>query len=114
MKAITLILAILLLTGCQKKQDDITKKTETASVQLPSMICGTCKKNIMKAVYRVDGVKEVDVNVDKKEAKVTFVSFQTNMQTIERAINDAGYDANETKRNSDAYEKLDACCKKDE
>ena len=94
-----MILIALFLIGCQKKQDDPLKKTETASVKLPSMVCGTCKKNIEKAVYRVDGVKEVAVDVDKKEATITFVSFQTNLQTIERAINDSGYDANETKRN---------------
>ena len=88
-------------------------KTETVSIQLPSMVCGTCAKTIQKAIYHVDGVKDVDVSVEKKVAEVKFVSMQTNLQAIEEAITEAGYDANSRKRNPDAYEKLDKCCKID-
>jgi periplasmic mercuric ion binding protein len=55
----------------------------------------------------------VDIDLDKKTADVTFVSYQTNLDVIETAITEAGYDANAKKRNMEAYESLPACCKKE-
>ncbi len=104
----TLMMTVLLI-GCQKKDN-----LETTTIQLKSMVCKTCAKTINKAIYAVEGVKEVDIDVSKKIALVKFMPVQTNLETIELAITEAGYDANNRKRNSDAYEKLDACCKIDE
>jgi len=102
------LLTMFLFVGCQKQQD-----LQTAEIKASSMVCGTCAKNIEKAVYAVDGVKEVNVDVKTKMVEVKFVSLQTNVETLERTISEAGYDANNVKRNPDAYEKLDACCKID-
>ena len=114
MKTFYAALILALLFSCApKKQTDPTKQTEVVTIKLPSIVCGTCQKTIEKAIYHVEGVKNVDVDVDGKKAEVTFVSYQTNLQVIERAINEAGYDANETKRDPDAYQKLDKCCKID-
>ena len=71
------------------------------------------EKTIEKAAYHVEGVKNVEIDLSKKTAQITFVSFQTNLDVIETAITEAGYDANGKKRNPEAYEKLDACCKID-
>ena len=89
------------------------QEMETATIKASSMVCGTCAKTIQKAVYRVEGVKDVNVDVKTKIVEVKFVPAQTNLATIEMAITDIGYDANDKKRNPDAYEKLDACCKID-
>ena len=105
---IIMSLAGFIVAGCQKQQ-----QLETTSIKASSMVCGTCAKTIEKAVYRVEGVKEVNVDVKMKFVQVKFVPLQTNVGTIEQAINDAGYDANDRKRNPDAYEKLEACCKID-
>ena len=85
----------------------------TASVDVPTIVCGGCAKKIEKAVYALEGVKSVDVDVDRKVAVVKFVPAQTNLETIEITITDAGYDANNRKRDPAAYDELDACCKKD-
>ncbi len=98
-----------LLAGCQKNQP----KLELATITTPTMVCGTCAKTIEKAVYRVEGVKEVKVDLEKKFVEVSYVPLQTNLQYLESAITAVGYDANEKKRDPDAYEKLDACCKPD-
>lgn len=107
-KIIIITLILLSFAGCRKKQD-----LEVATIKANSMVCKTCAATIEKAVYRVEGVKEVNVDVDKKLVEVKYVPLQTNVEFIESAITDAGYDANNKKRNSDAYEKLDACCKID-
>ena len=115
MKKTLLLFIVLLIVSCSSKKqaEDPLKQIQTASINLPSMVCTTCKKNITKAIYAVEGVKDVDVDVKKKVAEVKFVPMQTNLETIERAVTEAGYDANEKKRNADTYEKLDACCKID-
>ena len=113
MKKILLLFIALLFVSCSSKKqaEDPMKQIQIVSINLPTMVCGTCKKTITKAIYAVEGVKGVDIDIDKKVAQVKFVPLQTNLATIEHAVTEAGYDANEKKRNSDAYEKLDACCK---
>jgi periplasmic mercuric ion binding protein len=113
MKLLKYLLIALLLVSCKPKKEDPLTKTEVAKINLPSMVCGTCKETIQKAIYRVDGVKNVDIDLDKKVAEVTFVSYQTNLDVIETAVTEAGYDANAKKRNMDAYQNLPKCCKKD-
>lgn len=88
-------------------------KTEVANIQVASLVCGTCADNVEKALFQVEGVKAVDVDMDKKIAEVKYVPYQTDVQVLERAIVEAGYDANEKKRDAAAYEKLDDCCKID-
>jgi len=126
----------ILITGCSKKETETAKqetgntdskphdmnnmnnskevKTENKQhvmVNLPTMQCAICKKNIETAVSKVDGI--VDVNVDKKEkvAHINFDKSKTDLSKIENAITSAGYDANNKKRDMKAYENLDDCCK---
>ena len=109
MKFLFFVLIVGFLSiGCQKKA-----QLETTTIKLNSMVCNTCAKTINKAIYAVEGVKDVDIDVSKKIVQVKFVPVQTNLETIEMAITEAGYDADDRKRNPDAYEKLDQCCKID-
>lgn len=87
------------------------KNMEHIHVQVPTMQCDICKKNIETAVNKVDGI--IDVNVDKKE-KVTHVYFdrtKTDVAKIEASITAAGYNANDKKADPEAYKNLDDCCK---
>ncbi|MFI5253393.1 MAG: heavy-metal-associated domain-containing protein [Bacteroidota bacterium] len=114
MKLLNYLFIALIIFGCHpKKTDDLITKTETTKINLPSMVCGTCKNTIQKAIYRIDGVKEVNIDLDKKTAEVTFIPYQTSLEVIEDAVTEAGYDANAKKRNKDAYDKLEKCCKID-
>ncbi len=106
------LLAILflgvVLSSCGPKEN-----LQTTTISARSMVCDKCAAHIKQAVYDVEGVKEVDVDVKAKTVVVKFVPLQTNVETIEQAITEAGYDANNKKRNPDAYEKLEPCCKID-
>ncbi len=103
-----LLLLSVLLVGCMNQQG-----LETATVKATSMVCETCAKNVKDAVFAVEGVKSVDVDMKEKVVTVKYVPSQTNLETLERAVTDAGYDANDKKRDQAAYDKLDACCKID-
>ena len=107
MKTVTLLLCTLLFASCSKNN----VKLEASTINTPTMVCGTCAETIEKAVYRVEGVKQVNIDLEKKFIEVKYVSLQTNLEYIESAITAVGYDANDKKRDPDAYEKLDACCK---
>ena len=113
---ITGLLAISLLSAQTKQKPDskaTDAKVETAVIQVPTVVCGSCVSTITKALKKVSGVKTTKVDVEKKTATVSFVSTKATLSKIEKAIANAGYDANGTKRDPAAYEKLDACCKKD-
>jgi mercuric ion binding protein len=84
---------------------------EVSVVKLSSMQCNTCKKNITKALKKVDGVSDFNINVDAKVAKIKFDKSKTDLSKIENAITAAGYDANDKKADPTAYENLDDCCK---
>ena len=58
-------------------------------------------------------MKEIKVDIDKKIAEVKFIPAIVTLEILENAITGVGYDANDKKRSSQAYEKLDACCKID-
>ena len=106
----SMLIAVLLIAFYANSYSQNTGDDKTV-IKLPSMQCGTCKKKITKALKQVDGVKEVDVNVDTKEAKVTFDNSVVNVSQLEVAITSAGYDANDKKADATAYDKLDECCK---
>src|SRR5260221_6684026 len=82
MMAFTYTTTIAATTG-----DDVT------TIKLPSMQCGSCKKKITKALQKVEGVKEVKVDLETKEVKVTFDNSAVDVSKLESAITAAGYDA---------------------
>jgi mercuric ion binding protein len=106
--AVVAVCLAVLIAGCKGAPE-----IRTEVIAAKTMVCGTCEKNVKKAVYDVEGVKSVEVDLTGKTVTVQFLPAQTNLLTLERAITDAGYDANDKPRDPAAYEKLDACCKKD-
>ena len=116
------ITLFIFLIGCteQKKSSDVTEKSseqtqkiEITTINVNSLICVTCKKTVTEALNKVDGVQKVDVDVDKKIARISFFPAKTTLAILEKAITEAGYNANDKKRNEDAYNNLPECCKKE-
>jgi mercuric ion binding protein len=104
------------LLGCNKtNQKDIktssAKMVETSTISLPSIKCEMCVNTIKEALKKTEGVETADVNLSAKIVMVGFDKSKTDLSKIEKAIADAGYDANNLPRNNKAYENLPACCK---
>ncbi|GGD48127.1 hypothetical protein GCM10011514_10160 [Emticicia aquatilis] len=78
-----------------------------------SAICEMCKERIEKQLAFTKGVSESNLDLKEKVVTVTFNPKKTDATKIKQAINDAGYDADETIANEKSYEKLPSCCKKD-
>lgn len=77
-----------------------------------SAICGMCKDRIELVVNNLDGVKKSMLNVDTKYLLVRFNSKKISELEIKMAISDAGYDADDIPKLSEAYDVLPPCCKK--
>ncbi|MEK7729861.1 MAG: heavy metal-associated domain-containing protein [candidate division KSB1 bacterium] len=123
MKRFTLFAAVLgfALSGCDKPKEEASDNGSAAQVTLagagevtinvPTIQCNSCAKNIEKALQGLDGVKSAKVNLGTKVAAVSFDADKLQLAEVEKAIAAAGYDANDTKREAAAYDALDACCK---
>lgn len=120
-KSIMLVLlTVAFLAGCNKaknenstenKPADTKAAGEIVKINVPTIQCGTCKKNIETALKKVDGINSVNVSVKEKITTVDFDKSKINLDKIETEITYVGYDANGKKKDEVAYEKLADCCK---
>jgi len=78
-----------------------------------SAICEMCKERIEKQLAFTKGVAESNLDLKDKVVTITFNPKKTDIAKLKKAINDAGYDADETVANEKSYDKLPSCCKKD-
>lgn len=131
-----ILIAIIIITGCGKKEtgevSGDSKKSEKPAdsketsqtdemkgsegtdhimVNVSTVQCGTCKKNIETAVKKLEGIESINVDKVKKVAHINFNKNKTDLAKIEAAITAAGYDANDKKADPKAYSELDDCCK---
>jgi mercuric ion binding protein len=65
--------------------------TQTVTLSVPGMTCPACPITVKKALTKVSGVSKVDVNLDRREARVTFDDAKVNVEALTRATQDAGY-----------------------
>lgn len=65
--------------------------TQTVALPVPGMTCAPCPITVKKALTRVDGVQQVEVSYEKREAVVTFDDAKANVQKLTKATSDAGY-----------------------
>ncbi len=73
--------------------DAATSGEETVSFNVEKMTCATCPIAVRKAMERVDGVKEVKVDLDSKTAVVTFNASMTDATEIGAASTNVGFPA---------------------
>lgn len=90
-----------------------TAKLQKVTIDVETAVCEMCSATIETAAEKTQGVKSATVDLETKTATVEFDASRTTLADIEKAIAEAGYNANETVRDEDAYKKLDACCKYD-
>lgn len=64
--------------------------TETKTYVVPAMSCGHCKQTVERAVSEVDGVEEVDADLDSK--LVSIRGDAVSDERVRAAIDEAGYE----------------------
>ena len=99
------MIAGLLIWSCGKSE------AQTTEITVKTAVCDMCAHNIEQAAGKVEGVRSVVVDMDKKVAKVSYDADKTSVAAIEDAITASGYAANDKAADETAYEGLPDCCK---
>lgn len=73
--------------------------------------CETCGLKFRTEMLKIKGVKMYELNDQEMTFTVYYNPKKTDLQTIKIFISKLGYDADEIKADSEAYENLDGCCK---
>ena len=66
---------------------------KAVTLSIPGMDCPTCPITIKKALGHVPGVSAIEVNLEKREASVSFDDAKTNVAALTQATENAGYPA---------------------
>ena len=62
------------------------------TIRIEGLECNHCVVRVGRAIASVQGVIEVDVNLEKREAVVDFEENRTDLEKIREAIREAGYE----------------------
>ena len=73
--------------------------------------CDMCKSLIENAAESIEGVKYARWNSKKGIIKVKFLTSKTDIDKIQKAIADVGYDTENYRADDDVYNNLHYCCK---
>jgi len=65
--------------------------TQTVTLSVTGMTCAACPVTIKKVLNKVEGVENIKVNLEKKEALVTFDDAKTTVEALLEATKNAGY-----------------------
>lgn len=106
-RIMTSICLVLVLTVSMSLAKDIKEIKIKTSAQ-----CEKCKPTIEKAVKKLSGIEKINLNLETKDAEVKYDADEVSSDKIKKAINLAGYDADDTKADPKAYRKLPKCCQK--
>jgi len=87
MKSFALASALIAALGCSAAY----AATQTATLTVPDMTCAACPITVKKALSRVPGVTEIQVNYEKRQVTVVFDDTKTTTAALADATADAGY-----------------------
>jgi len=106
---IPVILFLVFYSPVLKAQDAKNKELKVKT----SAVCGMCKETIETALAFEKGIKKSNLDVKSQIITILYNSKKTSPEKIRIAISNTGYDADELAASPKAYNKLSACCKKD-
>ena len=112
MKFLYVALILLVLFGCssiinQGKSNNL----QIDEINIPTAQCNMCVANIDNALSRTDGILKYKVELETYRVKVQYNTDKLSLQSIEQLISKAGYQANNSPADVDAYNKLAMCCR---
>lgn len=85
MKKLLVAVALTVLTT------PVWAASKTVTLFIPSMDCEVCPITVKKALGKVPGVSQADVNFNKRQVTVTFDDSRTSVDALTNATMDAGY-----------------------
>ncbi len=95
----------VLAPGCYRQ--DI----RTLAVNVPQMGSPECARIVQDVFNRVDGIKQVEIDVANRRISVTYDGQKMGIVNIEYHLTNAGFDANDKPGRPEARAKLPAECR---
>jgi len=80
--------------------DDREETIREVTVPISGMTCASCARAIEKSISKLNGIKEVSVNLASEKARVVYDSSQVRLSEIKNAIIKAGYTPLEIEKTS--------------
>ncbi|WP_445452478.1 hypothetical protein [Flavobacterium sp. 25HG05S-40] len=112
-KTIVLFIAIFFASNTVAAQQKTNQKAVIKTVLHCDhcAACETCGLKFKTEMLKIKGLKMYELDDKAMTFTVYYNGKKTNLQNIKVAISKLGYDADDVKADSQAYESLDGCCK---
>lgn len=85
--------AVALCIAMADVGDALSQEKQTVTLSIEKMFCVLCANTVKKALSKVKGVEDVDVDVSRKVAVVRFDQSTVNVQALLDASGKAGFPA---------------------
>lgn len=75
------------------------------NIKITGMTCAACSARVERVLKKMDGIKEISVNLATEKAVIEFNSDKLSLNDVIVAIEKAGYGAEKIEKNSSDREK---------
>lgn len=75
----------------ERQQVKTGMAVKTVTMPVEGMSCGSCVSSIKKTVKSLEGVQQVSVSLEKRQATVTYAQEKISPEQIREAIQQKGY-----------------------
>lgn len=79
----------------EKKSEMNNQVTTKVKMSVTGMSCMGCVANVKNTIEELDGVQEVEVSLEDKEAIITYITSKVEPKKIQEAVNKKGFTAGE-------------------
>lgn len=110
MKNLLILFGMLVSFGTYAQQQPI-KVADGYKIEIKtSAVCEMCKETIEQDLTFEKGVKSINLDVHTKVVTIIYNDKKTDPKILRSRIAKVGYNADDVKRDGEAYKKLPACC----
>lgn len=96
--AIVILGALAFSVACQREHTPVAraansggKEIRTITVPIEGMSCGACAASVKKTLKAIEGVREVRVNLEQRNASIEYEPGKVAPEQLTTAINKLGY-----------------------
>ncbi len=80
-----------------RAQSASAAQVTTVSIPVEGMSCVSCVARVKRTLKGIEGVQHVEVNLERREARVRFSPEKVTPDRLEAAINELGYKAGKSR-----------------
>ncbi len=90
---VTMIGISLVMLQARVHAAPATGVTKTAVIPVEGMSCMSCVARVKRTLAKIDGVEEVTVSLEKREARIRYIEGKVTPARLAEEINSLGYRA---------------------